>query len=107
MQIKDILAPLLKLTIAENRGVEEDYAEIVFLRKDVQLWEKTLKPFLGDPVKPEGQKPTENDLQLTEEFGGIWSNQTLFYKDCGDVKLIGMFWPWQDERHVTFKLVCA
>ena len=65
---------------------------------------QVFKNILGPAVKPAGVKPTENDLQLTRDYGGIWINQILFKKEIGNVTFIAMFWPWQDDIHTTLRM---
>ncbi|MBF0478984.1 MAG: hypothetical protein HQL26_05840 [Candidatus Omnitrophica bacterium] len=105
MTINDVLDPVLKLRLVEKRGVEEDFAEIVFHSKDTKLWVEELKKTLGEPAKPAGERPGEEHLKLTEKYGGIWANQTLFFKNCGTFVFLGMFWPWSNGQQTTFKLV--
>ena len=101
---KDIFQELEQLNIKEIRVKEEEYVEVVFLNNDLDHWYKTLASHLGEPRKPAGQEPTQVDLDLTNDSGGIWVNQTLFEKTFEKVTVIAKFWPWGDEVHITLKM---
>ena len=51
-----------------------------------------------------GVDKTEIDLRVTEKYGGIGVNQTLFKKNGEADIVIAMFWPWQDGVHATLKI---
>ena len=91
------------LGVYDKRSVTDEYIELVFYNREINEWNRIISEILGPAVKPPGMKPTEDDQLLTREFGGIWSDQTLFRKDFGDTVVILMFWPWQDNVHTTFK----
>lgn len=104
MTIKEIRERCGKLSVHEEREVSDDYAELVFYNKDLNEWNKALIDTLGPAIKPAGVEPTKENLRLTENYGGIYDNQTLFKKDFGNVSVLAMFWPWQDNTHTTLKV---
>ncbi len=91
------------LKIFEERTVSDDTGELVFFTDQKSEWESLVGELLGPAVKPEGQKPSRDDLQTTNEFGGIRADQTLFKKGFDGYSMIAMFWPWQDGQHTTLK----
>lgn len=104
MTAKDIIAKCSNLDISEQRSTAEDYSELVFFNKEQEEWNRILTEILGEAKKPAGKDPSEEDDSLTEEYGGIFTNQTLFQKDFDTVTVIAMVWPWQDGVHTTLKV---
>ena len=95
---------LIKLNIYEKRSANIECAEIVFCAKDAEAWMKMFSETFGLATKPTGKKPTKDDLELTQKYGGIRDNQTLFKKNFNGTTIIAMLWPWQDKEHITLKL---
>lgn len=104
MELKEITDCFGGLKIAEKRCVSDDFVELVFQSQQLDEWHHVLKAFLGDPIKPEGQEPSEKDLALTAKTGGIRLNQTLFEKEFEDSIIIAKFWPWMDNIHITLRM---
>lgn len=104
MTVKEIFEQCHTLRIHEERCVTDEFCEIVFNNKDGDEWNKKCADILGHAIKPAGMEPTEDDQYLTKDYGGIWSDQTLFKKEFDDVTVIVMFWPWQDGVHTTVKM---
>ena len=106
MSIKEIIGKFSSLNVAEQRSVSDEYAELVFFNKDSEQWNKALTDIFGPALKPAGAKPSKEVLALTEDFGGIFDNQSLFKKELGGSLALAMLWPWQDDSHTTLKIVC-
>ena len=104
MMLKEIMEKCSGLNIDEQRSITDDYVELVFLNKEIGAWRKVLTDSLGPEIKPAGVEPTESDLDLTKDFGGIHDNQTLFKKALDELVVIAMLWPWQDGVHTTLKI---
>lgn len=104
MNAKDLIEKVKDLEIKEVRSVSDEYAEAVFFTKDTDDWIRVLSEELDEPAKPAGEEPSEGDSNLTEDHGGIFTNQTLFKKKFDDGLLLAMFWPWQDNTHTTLKI---
>ena len=102
--VKDIIARCKELTIYEKRTLTDEYCEIVFYTKDSMAWERVLIDSLGAAVKPSKVKPTKEHTRLTEQYGGIHNDQTLFRKEAGGITVIAMLWPWQNGTCITLKL---
>jgi len=105
MTLKEIMERCNGLDIDEQRSSSDDYNEVVFYNKDMDGWSGIFSEILGSAIKPAGKKPDKEALSLTEGYGGICDNQTLFKKDFDDYFIIAMFWPWQDNSHTTLKIV--
>jgi len=107
MTLKEIIEKCNTLAVREKRSVTDEYCELVFYSKDTDEWDKVFTEIFGKAVKPSGTKPTKEDLRLTENYGGIHANQTLYKKEADNTTIIAMFWPWQDNSNTTLKLaVC-
>ena len=118
MTLKKIIEKCSILSVHDKRIISDEYNELVFYNKEIDKWNKifadvlgpAIKPkvlieVLGPAAKPAGVEPTEDDLQLTKDYGGIYNNQTLFRKEFDDVTVIVMLWPWEDDIHTTLKMV--
>lgn len=103
MTLEDLSERYSNLNICEKRTTTAEYCELVFYSKETDDWNKVIASFLGPPIKVAGVKPAKHDMHLTEEFGGICDNQTLFKKESDGTVVIAMFWPWQDAAHTTLK----
>ena len=101
MTLEELSERYSNLNICEKRTTTDEFRELVFYSKEIDDWTKVIASFLGAPIKPPGVKPSKQDRHLTEKFGGISDNQTLF---SDEKSLIAMFWPWQDEVHTTLKI---
>jgi hypothetical protein len=104
MRPKEIIERCGMLGIYEQRRIEDDYIEIVFYNREADEWNKVFIDIFGPPIKPAGVKSTEEYLRLTEAYGGIYTNQTMYKKDFGEYIVIVMLWPWQDDIHTTLKI---
>lgn len=105
MEIKEIIAECEKFEIFQQRMVSDNYAEIVMFTKEIFKWSVIFNELLGDPVSPAGFNPTAEHTQITKDYGGIFADQTLYKKDFPENTVIAMFWPWQDGKRVTVKVV--
>ena len=104
MTLKEIIEKCGRLSVREKRCITDEYGELVFYNREIDEWNKTFADIFGPAIKPAGSKPTEDDLDLTRDYGGIWIDQTLFRKNFDGVTIIAMFWPWQDAIHTTLKM---
>ena len=104
MTLKAIIDKCSMVSVHEVRHVTDHYGELVVYNAKMDKWNQIFVDLLGPPKKPLGVEPSDHDLELTQEYGGIWSNQTLFEKELDDFTLIAMYWPWQDGVHTTVKL---
>ena len=104
MKLKEIVDKFAGLKVYEQRQQQDDYAELVFFNKDLDAWTRILTQDLGSAAKLPGAQPSENDLILTEPYGGILENQILFKKKFPQGLILAMFWPWSDNEHTTLKI---
>jgi hypothetical protein len=106
MNIRDILERCGHLKIVRGYDISEDWVEREILVKDMGEWEKILTDILGPPVKKAGEEASQFFLDLTENYGGILDDQTLYYKKFDGRSMIAMFWPWKDKNEATLKIAC-
>ena len=102
--MQEILERCKDLKVFEKRTVSDEYAELVFCNEDMEKLNKILTDVLGPAIKPKDMQPTDEHLQLTEDYGGGRANQTLFKKERDGALVIAMLWPWSDEEHTTLKV---
>jgi len=104
MPLNKILQNCGRLEVVEKRCVTDDFVDLVFLNKDLTSWQHILSETLGSPVKPEGQAPSMENLQVTSKTGGIRIEQTLFEKEFDEGTVIAKLWPWKDNEHTTLRM---
>lgn len=104
MKLKEITDCFSGLKVVEKRCNNEDFVELVFNSQEVDAWQHILVAFLGEPIKPKGQEPTQKDLDITAKTGGIRLEQTLFEKEFENGIVIAKFWPWKDNIHITLRM---
>jgi len=104
--ISEILEKCGHLKVEEKRVSSSGYSEQVIFADEIDQWNKVLTGILGAAVKPAGQKTTPQYFVLTVNFGGIFDDQTLFYKNFENKSIIAMFWPWKNKIHATLKIAC-
>ena len=95
------------LKLEELRKESETYFEVVILKATLEAIEKSLLKFLGSPVGQSQNQISAAMRKAVDEFGGVMSEQTLYFaeNDCGVV--FAMLWPWQDGNHITVKIIAA
>lgn len=104
MSLKQIFEKFTSIEFAEKRCVDDEYVEVVVLNKQSEEWNKISQELFGPALKPAGAKPNKDALSLTEEYGGIRNDQSLFKKEIDGRPVMAMFWPWQDGIHTTLKI---
>lgn len=104
MELREIIEKCRALDIYEERFIADNYYEIVSYAKDQDKWVKLFTEILGPAAKPAGIAPNKEDAELTQKYGGVRENQTLFKKQTGKTIIAVMFWPWQDEVRITLKI---
>ena len=89
---------------SNSRGSE--YLEAVIETKDLGLLNSILRKHLGPAAKEsgkEGSLPIEVQ-KIVDSLGGLWKDQSFFYRQEGDKVTYCAIWPWQsDPTKVTLK----
>lgn len=104
MIFKELTENCSQIKIDEIRSDSQSYCEYVFSGENTTSCYNLCLKILGKPSKPAGTNPEKEDKDLTANFGGIFSNQTLFKKEDANETVLAMFWPWQDGIHTTVKV---
>jgi hypothetical protein len=104
MQLKEITKCFGGLKISEKRCLTDEFVELVFHNEEIDEWFRIVSAFLGKPIKPKGQEPSDKDLAITSGTGGIRPEQTLFEKEYEEATVIAKFWPWKDNIHTTLRM---
>jgi len=102
--IEKIYEKVKNFKIVEIRNKSAENLELVFFAEEQEKWSRALQEVLGEPHKPAGTHPSKEQQSMTEEFGGIYAEQTLFVQRLEEGNVIGMMWPWQDQTHITLKI---
>ena len=103
--MKEIFEKCSMLSVEDKRCFTDDYVWLVFPNKQMDKWNEVFNDVFGPAAKPAGIMPSEDNLHLTKDYGGIRKNQTLFKKEFDNATVIAMFWPWQDNIRTTLKMV--
>ena len=104
VSLSALLADCQGLDIYEQRENSKEYMEIVVFSADLPKWQRIFEGRLGPADKPLGVEPSNEQVRLTEKFGGIRKHQVLFKGNDGACYVLVMFWPWEDKEHVTLKM---
>jgi len=102
--VKAIIDKCTMQSVHEVRHITDEYGEFVVFNTGMEELTKVFVDLLGAPQKPAGVKPSDDDLTLTEGYGGIRINQTLFKRVFEDFILVAMYWPWEDGVRTTVKM---
>lgn len=105
MTFPELLAEILKLKPAEKRAQEEDYLEVVVSVDSLGPFHKTLAAYFGQPLKPEGQSPSEEASKRAAAYGGIRNNQTMYFRQDATHSECALLWPWGNGTQVTVKVL--
>jgi hypothetical protein len=103
--LNEVKDKIKALPVFEKRQDRDDYIEIVFYNRDIEKWNIVLNGFLGQAIKPAGAKADKDLQNSVKEYGGINDNQTLFKKDFNNECVLAMYWPWQNDKHTTLKII--
>ncbi len=92
------------LSIYKTRCIADKYVELVLYNKEIERWNKIFTDIFGPAIKPAGAKPTDNDLVLTKDYGGVYTHQTLYKKQFNNSTVIAMLWPWQNDIFTSLRI---
>lgn len=104
LTFQELLREAKKLKFAELRADEEKGLEFVARLPQLSQVSAVLEKFFGPALKPTGQIPSKEVEELTAAYGGIWDNQTLYYRNDNGRPYFAMFRPWGDKTSVTVKI---
>ncbi len=88
----------LEMEVRPNsQGLE--YLEAVVLKENLGLLISLLRKHLGPALKEPGEEaslPVEIE-ELVDSLGGLWINQSFFWKQDHRGVLFALLWPWESN----------
>ena len=105
MTFTELLGEVKKLKHEEVRTDTPEFFEMVIAKDSLTVILPILDKFFGRPIKPANIKPSGEARKAADPYGGIRSDQTLYYLEDGGKGFYGMLWPWGSGVLVTLKLI--
>ena len=105
MTFDECVAEIKKIPCEEKRAEKEDYTEVVVARAALVPLTLILESYFGPPLKPEGKPSSKDADRYTEPYGGILSNQTLYFRRNEKGHDAALLWPWGNGASVTVKII--
>lgn len=88
----------------EMRAREAHYFEIVVAKETLGQVNVILESYFGPPLKPAGRPASSEASERAKPYGGVQSNQTLYYQLRGKISELAMLWPWGSGQSITVKI---
>ena len=104
MQFAELRKELNNIVFITVREESEDYFEAVISKGELAYFCLRLEKFFGPRVWPSKDKLSEEVEKFLDEFGGIMSNQTLYFRKQDNETAFAMLWPWSDGTRITVKI---
>ena len=87
-----------------SQGVE--YLEAVINKENIGLLKSLLKKHLGPAAKEPGKRIDlpEEIQEIVDPLGGLWEDQSFFYKQESHEVIFAALWPWEtNPNKITLK----
>ncbi|MFH1355156.1 MAG: hypothetical protein ABIH19_03300 [Candidatus Omnitrophota bacterium] len=104
MQFNKMIKELKEINFEEIRKEEGNYFEGVVLNSGLPRLIIALEKFFGLPAYPSEKELSPEAEAIVDNFGGVRSNQTLYFVNEDGKITFAMLWPWSDEEHITIKI---
>ena len=106
MSFNGLLKDIRNIKTEEIRSYSEDYVEVVVNKQNLESLCFLLEAYFGFPAKAGGDEPSQEAVNLSQSYGGIRKNQTLYFlrHDDGSNGL-AFLWPWGNGELTTAKIV--
>ncbi len=104
MSIKEMIEKCGQLRFYEKRTLTDDYGDFVVINEEMEKLNQHLEKYSNPPIKPAGAAPSKADIKLTNHYGGILKNQTLYFKNNAEGGILAMCWPWSSGAYITIKM---
>ncbi len=101
------LQELKKFPNIELRSDEPECFEFVVKTSDLPKVHTVLETFFGKPMKPAGTRASSEAKKMTEAYGGIRDDQTLYHLESEELYYYSLIWPWANGQSVTVKVIRA
>lgn len=82
-----------------------EYCEVVAAKDHLPAAIAVLEAFFGAPLKASGQKSSKEADAIAKPYGGVYENQTLYYRKTESGSAIALLWPWGGGMPVTIKII--
>jgi hypothetical protein len=105
MDFAKIKNAVKEVRFEEVRLDNDEAFEAVIASVDLAKLTAQLTSFFGCAVFPSKHKLSKKMNQAIKAFGGIIPGQTLYSFSNERDTIFAILWPWQDNLHITFKLV--
>lgn len=101
------LDELKKAPCQELRSTDPECFEIVVKVSDLSKINSVLETFFGKPMKPAGTRTSPEAKKVSEAYGGVRDDQTLYYLESEELYYYSLIWPWANGQTVTVKVIRA
>ena len=105
MAFDKLIKEVTKIKCDERRVVTEDTCEVVIPTEELAKLDKALKDYFGKPLKPAGEVASSQAQKYSQPFGGVYSNQTMYFRMTETGCELALLWPWSCGTAVTVKIV--
>ncbi len=104
MTFEDLLGEVKKIELHEVRTQQANYLEVVVAKKNMDALLTVFESYFGVPLKPEGQQVSQEASQHSQPYGGVQSNQTLYFQKNEAGSTLALLWPWGSGVLITVKI---
>ena len=104
MTFQEFLSQVQTIRIEESRAQTEEYFEAVIAKEGLEAMHKILTAYFGPPLKPEGRSPSGEASRRAKPYGGIRKEQTMYFRQDGDLAECALLWPWGSGARITIKV---
>ena len=104
VSFEELVEQLQQVPFDEVRRKYEGYLEFVLPSHHLTLLYPVFEKYFGVPFKPAGISPTREAEDRAKRYGGIRTQQTLYFIQRGGLAHCAMIWPWADGSRVTVKV---
>ncbi len=105
MTFEELIKEVKKVEFHEVRAQQPNYMEVVVAKKNMDSLLSVFEKYFGVPLKPEGKQPSAEASEHTQAYGGIHSNQTLYFQKNDAGSTLALLWPWGSGVLITVKIV--
>lgn len=105
MDIIEMLESIKRIPSLQLQEKGKDFLGAVIDNNELVSIRDILDAFFGPPLKPENTKVTAEVADISNPYGGIRENQTLYYRKDGNDRVLVMLWPWNDNSRFTLKVI--
>ena len=103
--IEEVMRRTKGIAHEQTRRESEDYLELVMFRSSLEEVHRIFENYFGPPLKPFGAEVTAEAQEFAQSYGGVETDQALYYTERETEPSLGMIWPWQDGKRLTVKIV--